>query len=324
MGEATYLEQSILHTIRYFDILGVPRTATQLWSCLLIPNSATQVRWEGHQRFSLAQVAAALRESVYLQAQLENYWGYYFLKGRGHLVSQRVYRHSIAQQKWKIVQRSLRWLRLIPCVDMVAASGSLALYNTKPSSDLDMLIIARPERMWTARLMVLFMAQLLGRRRKHWDQAAPDKLCFNHFLSSRALAIAPAIRNEYTAVLYLHLVPLTGRSVYQKFMAANHTWLRRFVMYEPLPALASIHWHALPRWQKKIRHATQALLLEPIGAGVEYLARTWQMRTIARHTHPGQQGRVVVSADELAFHPHSRVEGILHQFAQEAGQKRLL
>lgn len=322
-GEEKYLEQAVLHTVHYFNIMGLPVTATQVWRALLVPDPAAPVRWEGHRAFSLPDVQAILHNSTYLRQHLATQWGYYVQRGREKLITEHLRRHVIAQHKWKKVRRATRFLTWVPFLEMLAVSGSLAMYNTKPGSDLDIFVIARAGRIWTVRLLVLLVAQLLGQRRKHWDQEAPDKLCFNHYITTDALAIAPQIRNEYTATLYTHLVPLHGHEMHRQFMAENLSWLRRFVMYQDVPPITSAHVRALPRGQRRFVRQLESLLLEPIGDTIERIVGSWQQRTIRRHTYPGQSGRITVSARELAFHPHSKVDGILRQLAQDTGQKRL-
>ena len=235
-----------------------------------------------------------------------------------------LHRHATAQQKWKIIRRAVAGFSWVPFVDMLAVSGSMALYNTKPSSDFDMLVVARARRIWTVRLLLLFMAQVVGRRRKHWDQAAPDKFCFNHYVTTASLTIAPEIRNEYTAVIYAHLVPLWGKEVFEEFMAANASWLKRFGMYRDPINGQTLHTKTGGKVTAMIKRQLELLLLEPLGDSLEFMAERIQRRIIARHATAALGGRIMVSNQELAFHPHSRVPGILGQFAQDTGQKQLL
>src|SRR3989344_3867675 len=98
----THLEQAIHRTIRYFDLFSLPLTATQLWRFLLMPNPEATVRWEGHHLYPLAHIRQALA-GTYLRQKLDMQWGYYFLKNRPGIVEQRLYRHTLAQTKWKLL-----------------------------------------------------------------------------------------------------------------------------------------------------------------------------------------------------------------------------
>lgn len=320
----THLEQAILRTLRYFDIFSLPRTATQLWQFLLVPNPDAPTRWEGHHRYSLAEIRSALAHSSFLHTKLATQWGYYFLKNRPGIVAARLQHHRLAQEKSQILYRVTRLLAWVPFVKMIAISGSLALANAKPSSDLDVLLVVRAGRIWMARFLLIGLTQVTGRRRKHWDQAASDKVCLNHYVTDTALTIAPEIRNEYTAVLYAHLRPLYGMDTLREFHAANAGWMKRFAMYDSnqlLPPLPAVPYRRL---REKVKRQLEGWLREPPATWVERRLESLQRATIMRHTRPDDGGRVVVSNHELAFHPHSKMAGILTQFAQEEGQQTLL
>lgn len=315
------LERALYQTVRYFDVLQLPVTTTQLWRSLVVTSPDSPLRWQGHRAYALAEIIATLRESPWLRRLLTTQWGYWWLRRHPLSVRARLTRFRLAQAKLKIATPIARRLRYAPFVRHVALSGSLAIYNTKPSSDLDVFLVARHGRIWTARLGVLLLAQLSGRRRKYWDQAAPDKICLNHYLTDESLALDPAIRNLYTAVLYSRLIPIYGGKVHEQFVAANAVWWKRFLM---LPELPTVPLPPSRSWA--VRYLTRPLeriLEEPIGGVVEKIVERLQQRAITRHTVSGTPGRVVASHDELAFHPYSRVDGLLHQFAQEAGQQSL-
>jgi len=320
---ADELAAAVYNTVRYFDLFDQPVTATQIWRSLLVPQT-TAVRWGGRRGWHLQEVQEVLAGSAWLQERLGQRWGYYFLTGREALVSRWQQRHRLAQQKWKTTRRVARWLVRVPLVRMVAMSGSLAAANTRPGSDLDLFVVVAARRIWTARLLLLAVAELTGRRRRYWDEEAPDKICLNHYLTDDSLAVDPEIRNVYTALLYRQLIPLAGLPTYQQFAAANATWMKRFVMYPETPVVASRHLLAAGRWAAGWQRFWEAVFREPSFDWLERWAESLQRRSIRRHTKPGQAGRVVLSDRELAFHPDTKVPGILERFAQEEGQGQLL
>ena len=213
----TMLERTIFNTLRYFDLFSMPVTAVQLWRSLIIdPDGSAGVRWGGQHVWPLSAVRQTLAQSPWLKERVASQWGYYALKqsvgeSQGAMqraVRQRLQRHVLAQHKWRIVRRAGRLLARLPLIRMVAVSGSLALWNTRQESDLDLFIVARRGRIWTARLLLLLATQLLGRRRKYWEGQAPDKICLNHYITDGGLSMPTAVRSLYTAMLYLHAVPL--------------------------------------------------------------------------------------------------------------------
>jgi hypothetical protein len=233
-------------------------------------------------------------------------------------------RHVISQHKWRLTKKLARFLQLVPFVKTLSGSGSLALSNTRPTSDLDVFVIARRGRIWTARLFLLLAAQFLGRRRKRWDEQAPDRLCFNHFISDENLTMAAPVRNLYTAVAYTHLVPLADDGTFAQFQQANAAWLKGYLMYPDAPPLLPKQATTLPSPLLMGKRLIENILLEPIGAALERWVERIQRRAIREHSEPGRSGRIAVSSQELAFHPDSRVPDILREFAQDIGQKALL
>lgn len=323
------LEIAIYSTIRYFDLFDLPLTSTQLWQCLIVEDKSEtgmpagrHVRWAGHAHYSLREVQEALNHSQYLTERLDTKWGYYFLAGKEYLVRERLSRHTLAQDKWKTMKRAARYLAYVPFVKALAGSGSLALDNTKPSSDLDVFVITTGKRIWLARLGLLIVSQLLGRRRKYWMGEAPDMICLNHYVTDSHLSVPAAIHNVYTAVQYTLHVPIYGGEVVREFQDRNGAWIRQHVMSPEMPNVPHKYEVALPRWAAGVKRSVEAFLLEPIGNVLEKAAEKIQRAVIARHA--GRRGRIAISDHELAFHPDTKVPGILAAFYQDPGQQSLL
>lgn len=324
MGEQ-WLEKAIFDTVRYFDLFQMPLTATQLWRCLIIDGTGkSAVRWGGHAQVSLRQIQRVLHTSAWLASRLDTRWGYYFLLGKEYLVRERLTRHGLAQMKWKILRRVAPSLAAVPFVRSLAGSGSLAIDNTKPNSDLDLFVIVRQDRIWTARLLLLLVSQLLGKRRKYWNVQAPDKVCLNHYVADAALEMPPAVINLYTAVQYTLHVPVSGAGVLQAFQKANAPWMHRYVMAPELPHVHHLYTVRLPGWMRGLKMFLERWLMEPLGDIFETVAAGWQQQIITGHQAVGRLGRVQVSDQELAFHPDTKVPALLARFYQEQGQRQLL
>lgn len=301
----------------------MPVTATQIWQCLIIDSVPGDVRWGGHSYYSLHDIQSTLRTSHWLKSTTETTWGYYTLKGKRSLIRERLNRHAIAQDKWKLTVRIAQWLSLVPFVRALAGSGSLAIDNTKPTSDLDLLVIARKNRIWTARLGLLIVSQLLGRRRKYWNEQAPDMVCLNHYITDGRLAVPYSIQNLYTAIQYTLLVPVYNPEIIKKFQKENDSWMRQYVM--TMNDMPLMHRNMIQpnRIGERAKRGIEGLLLEPIGDWVERLAEKIQRYFIQRHQSKVRAGRIAVSNYELAFHPDTKVPSILQQFHQDPGQKAL-
>ncbi len=334
-SDKSYLERVVFNTVRYFDIFEMPVTAVQIWRVLIVSGGGSGVRWRGSHIFSLREIREVLENSNWLRERLSYQWGYWGMKNsmgtkesdKKKWVSNRLRRHAIAQQKWKIVRRAVWWMGWAPFVKMIGVTGSLSLDNTRPESDLDLLVIVKSGRIWTARILLLMTVQLLGCRRKYWDQEAPDKICLNHFITDDNLVMAKEIRTLYTAVLYTRLRPVVGLDVYQDWWEENGYWIRRFLMMPSGQNIESRWLVRTPTVFKWIKKVLEGVFSEPVGEVMERGARSWQEKMIERHSRggrPGQPGRIFVSDTELAFHPDSKERLVLTAFAQEPGQERLL
>lgn len=303
------LEESIYDTIAFFDMYRMPVTATQVWQRLVVAKSS----YAHHP--SLRDVQKTVQSSDFLRERIETKWGYYCLRGKSARIAKRLARHAIAQEKWKIVKRCARFLAMMPFVRLLAGSGSLAVDNTKYSSDLDMLVVAKEGRIWTTRLFLLLASALLGKRRSYRDQNAPDMLCLNHYITDRSLAVSSEIRNVCMAMQYGSLVPIYNESLLYTFLRRNMFWIDREVRIPARLAgpLASHQYTVfLPRIVELCKDQLERLLLEPLGDSFERFAELLQRHIISRHkTH---RGRIVLSYHELAFHPDTKIPALVEGF----------
>lgn len=324
------LERAIYDTIRYFGIMGMPVTSVQIWRSLIVDRRGQGKRWHGHRPPRLQEVKDALANAKWLREKVGRKWGYYFPRSvmeEGLTPKQHVrvwlLRHARAQMKLRRMRRYAHWLAMIPLVEMIGLSGSLAMFNAKQSSDWDLLIVAKGGRVWSARLLLLAASQLMGRRRKHWDEVAPDKLCLNHYISDKELMMAPEVRNLCGAQTYLKVVPVYGVEVWEKWRRENEGWINRWIMHPQTPALRPRMSVKTGWFSQKSKRAVSLVLEEVPGDVLERVARYWQERVMARHAWLVGEGRVAVSDRELAFHPDSKIPGILRQLEEEEGQQRL-
>lgn len=300
------LEQSIYDTVRFFDLYDMPVTATQIWQHLIVAHSGYK-----HQP-SLIDIQHAIAASEELTERVEGKWGYLTLQGRTSLVARKLRRHAIAQEKWKIVKRCAPLLALVPFVRGLAGSGSLAVDNTKHSSDLDIFVIVKDGRIWTVRLLLLLMSALLGRRRTYGEAHAPDMLCLNHYISDKSLIISPEIQNVCMAMQYACLVPIFNDSLIRKFHQRNTPWLGKFVTSANRPHVLHRYTVQLNRVLMIVKEEVEQLLLEPLGDQIEHLAELLQRYVISRHRSP--RGRIVLAYHELAFHPDTKVPAMVQAF----------
>lgn len=340
-----YLEQAIFDTLRFYSLFDLPLTKVQIWRSLVVARDDSGQRWHGHQAPSLQAIAETLSNSAMLKKKVGSWWGYYWLRSAVHkegsgedeqmaakrYVRNRLTRHALAQQKWKIARRVGWWFDWVPLVSMIGGSGSLAWFNTNPSSDVDLFVVARRGRIWTARALLLLISQLSGRRRKYWDEISPDNICLNHYITEDALEMNRAVRNLYMAQQYASMVPLLGIDVFDQWWEANQGWLRQYVIYPERLLMKSRLFIQGRAWRQRIKNGLENWFLELPGDLIEQILRWGQLWAIRKHE--GRRGRLVndrrhdrvmLSDDELAFHPNTKVPLILSKYYEEEGQGTLL
>ena len=143
-------------------------------------------------------------------------------------------RQRLSQQtleKVKLASKFVRLARHLPCIELIALTGSIAVGNTRQTDDIDLLIITAPNTLWLVRPLFLFLLAIKFHRRHPGDNVLriQDSFCPNLWLDMSSLALPKNKRNLYTAHEVLQIKPLYDRGgVYQSFLLANH-WTKRFL-----------------------------------------------------------------------------------------------
>ncbi|TSC72599.1 MAG: hypothetical protein G01um101438_316 [Parcubacteria group bacterium Gr01-1014_38] len=306
----TVLDAAVLATLAYHDFLDLPLTAVEVWRYLLAPKEHRTLFAENHPP-ALHDVEASLRALV-ANGVLHAEHGFFVLAGRRALIAGWPEKHARSQQKWRRLRRIVFWLQVTPFLRGVAGTGSLAFDNAKPTSDLDVFIIAAPNRVWTVRFFLTVLLDAFRLRRRP-QGVTRDRVCLNHYLAADALSFP--YRSLYTALEYARMVPLLGEEACWAFRAANRPWMQDFLL------------HVFPdavRHRKAVRTSpllqilpgiAEWLLAGRIGDVLErQLARLQRSRIERSETTKEPRGRVVATDTRAEFHPQSREAPILAAF----------
>jgi predicted nucleotidyltransferase len=304
LSTAELFRQGALATLSYHDLLDLPLTAVEVWRYLIRPRGVDL------PVPALSTVERALDDLV-ASGRVETMSGYFTLPQRAALIQERLDRHARAQEKWARLRRIVYWLQAVPFVRMVAGSGSLARESVREESDLDVLIVASPGRIWTVRFFVTALLDVFRLRRRPTGPTR-DLVCLNHYLTLDRLELP--YQSLYTAYEYARLVPLVGEDVCRRFRGANRQWMERFVL-QVLPDVASHGKVVRPsRVLSALQRVGEVLLRGMLGTGLERLSGSFQSRRIARGAEEAAAGRVVASAVHLEFHPRSHEAPLLAAF----------
>jgi len=304
----TNLQKNILSTIAYYDAMDYPMTSFEVWKYLtVISNEADQM-----EEVNLADVIKEL-ESGNLKKVIEEYRGFYFLKGRKDLVEKRLEKNKIANNKLKIALRVARWLRFVPFVRMIALTGSLAMKNAESGSDLDLLIVLEHGKIFTGRTCVTGMVHLLGRRR-HGDKIA-NRVCLNYFITDSSFEIV--LKDLFSASEYSFIYPVFGWHNFQKFQQANE-WIKKYKPNFRPDEIPNLKFLKETFFTYRLRLVGEALL----GFGfIEEFLKKWQTKRIARDPRTKKDGSMVVANEEmLVFLPEPQGPQIFEKFRERLGK----
>lgn len=301
MSTSTPIQQSILRTIAYFDVFDRPLTVPEIRRWLYrLPGSDVAAAAE-------SDVENALRQPP-LTDVLESDGGLWFLRGRRSIITTRQERSAASAKKWKVATTVGRWLQMAPFVRMVAVVNSLAMDHARDASDVDVLIVTAPGRMWIARMLVTGLVHMLGYRR--YGNNIQDRVCLSFYVTQDALDMTPLrLNNEdhYYTFWGSQITPLLDEGVYEQFQKEN-PWIA-----ERLPHGWEWDWRQriVPTvsLRRSIKRFYEMFFSTGIGQMVETMARDQQLKKMDRNLNSkASQGttEVIISDTVLKFHEDDR------------------
>jgi len=287
------LEKAVFKTLAYFDIFNYPLTAWEVYRYLYIKDLNKEVGF--------------LETKNILDNNFQNKEGFYFLANRQNLVEIRKERQVISAKKYKKARRVIRLLSLLPFIKMIAVSNSLAYDNAKEESDVDLFIISKSNKIWTARFYATVVLKLLHRRPT--PNITKDKICLNFFATTESLNLENLqIQNDiYFKYWLLQLTPIyDGQNYFNKLIKQND-WLTDFV---------NINYHCSASKKRKIKNnliiRAIKFVLEKINSFnfIENFLKAFQFNRMPKNIKQkmNKGTTVVVNDRTLKFHLDDRRE----------------
>jgi predicted nucleotidyltransferase len=300
------LTKNILQTIIYYDILDFPLTTFEIWKYLI-----------AEKKYGLGEIIDAL-ECDEVKKHIEEFRGFYFVRGRKNLVARRIQNEKNSIEKHKIAEKVARWLRFAPFVRMVAMTGTLAMKNCEKDSDIDFFVVLEKGRIFTGRLLVTLTAYFLGRRRH--GRKIKNRICLNYFAATDGLEIER--KDLFAANEYSFIFPLFGFGIYKKFIEANIGWLEKFkpnfVCGELKPAKYFVE--VSPR-QRAARSFFESLINLFWGDRIEAWLKRKQIARIERNPLTAKSGAYVVANDRnLIFLPDPQSPRVEEEWQKRTGR----
>lgn len=123
---------------------------------------------------------------------------------------------------WEKVAKFTPYFSKIPWIEAICVCNSLAMNAAHKDSDIDLFIICKAQRLWTARFFLTLFLWLLGERKTKRKHAG--KFCLSFFITPKAWDFSKIAldRDIYLAYWIQSLVPILNRwHSFEKFIAQN-------------------------------------------------------------------------------------------------------
>lgn len=202
---------------------------------------------------------------------------------------------------WGRVYSHARFLQAAPFVEMLAVCNNLAFGTVNKESDIDLFIIAKKGRIFTARIFVTFLLQILGVRR--YGNKIFGRFCLSFFVDEGAMDLSKiAIKNDiYLAYWIKSMLPVIDDEIDEKFIYENG-WIKNYFDDGKLELDKS-------KIIKKIfifsvfKGFFEFLLSGGFGNFIEKKLKKWQMhRAKKKASMLGDEASILISDHMLKFH----------------------
>ncbi|MFW0837477.1 MAG: hypothetical protein ACKKL5_00550 [Candidatus Komeilibacteria bacterium] len=294
------LSDNIKKTVVYFDLFAYPLTSWEIWQWLWHDKNG------GCKQDDWSEIKQVL-DTLVAGQELGSKNGFYFLPGRQELVQLRQQRYRLAQRKYRLAQRATCWLRWLPFIKYIGVCNTLAYNNARVGSDIDLFIVTRQGRIWSARWWSAILMQLLGWRPN--KRTAQDKICLSFFVTEHSLDLRD-VRVKHDIYLYYwvaQLVPLYDpHNIQTQIDIVNRPWVSKNLPHyisvaTPPPRLVQDWW--VNRLGRLIFSTLASLIPEFLLKSIQKIILPLNLRQLLNH------GTSVIMNDQmLKFHDTDKRE----------------
>lgn len=282
------LERSILETVVYFDLFDYPLTPTELYRYLWQAPSTNLTE--------VIQVASTL-------PQLEFANGVFCLHGRGGLAKIRAERYLESERKFLLRRKYLWLLSLLPGVRAIWIVNTMAYHNVRRSSDIDLLIVAAPNKIWSTRFFTTAFAKLLGLRPSQYH--TQDTLCLSFYITADHLNLSQLTKpnhERYEAYWLAQTLPVYDPANLLQHCFTANPWLKQAL---PNAQPAAQHYNRMisHTWLHDVNHTLGRLVLwEPLWRALQLRLLPKKLKQLSGP--PVETAVVALSSTLLKFHTH--------------------
>lgn len=231
--------------------------------------------------------------------------GRFCLRENQSLNGQKINDENRASELWRKVKK-VRWLfQLIPNIRMVAVCNTLAINHAEETSDIDLFVVTKKNRMFTTRFILTAILHLV-RQRRHGSKIK-GRFCLSLFvdesyLNLGSLQLLPY--DIYLAYWIKTLQPLIGKKTYVNFLEINRKWLSRYFEKNIDPQEKNM----MGKWNGFILRVFQflgeLLINNPLGDKIEKTLARWQIARAKRKKEALNEGNanIIIKKNILKFH----------------------
>lgn len=219
------VEKSILQTIIFYDLLEKPLTLEEIWHYLYCEKA--------NKLQVLMGLKNLLAEKIIDQETSPNQNIYYFLFGRQKIVPDYFNKYRVSLDRWKKVHRVVNLLKFLPYIKNISVINSLSYNNSNEDSDIDILIVAKKGRLWTARAFAILLLEIIGQNKNKWYRAG--KFCLGFAFDETRLNLAGLKFSDDIDFTYLfaNLTPVYDRGIYNKMIDENPWVIEELPNWQP-------------------------------------------------------------------------------------------
>ncbi len=207
------IQKAILDTLKYRQIFDCSASYYQIWN-YLISDKPTDPR-----TFKTVLDDLAKAKKIICQD------GWYSIGKVDYTKAEK--RREHAEKLMTQASSVVKYLKQIPWIEMAAVTGSVAASNAGEQSDIDMLVVTKPKRLWLTRLFLVSTLKVLG---VYWSAKKPaGTICPNILLTIDNLTWDVEKQNLYTANEVSLLYPIFFRhNCYFDFLQKND-WVKNYL-----------------------------------------------------------------------------------------------
>ncbi|MCR4322813.1 MAG: nucleotidyltransferase domain-containing protein [Candidatus Azambacteria bacterium] len=271
--------------------------------CALLPISHTR----NTRRTEVASLLAQLEKEVVVMSR-DNWYAL----SKTPDIPMLKKRLSISQAKLARNRVFFFLMQAIPFLEGAVITGSVSMGSAHEKSDIDIFCIIKKGRIWTARICLLFLAELFGSRRE--KKHLLDKLCFNCFIAHTAVF---PLQNIASAHMLARAIPLFGTTPLEAFFTAN-AWTELYVSRPPHTPLVRPS-----RSLRAISLVVAWLLSGSVGNTLERTVARWQIHRLrSKATRGGGNASGLILHEDIVtlYYPDSKNNTVMARYADAIKQ----